>query len=54
MLRPALVLTYGDWMLLKSFLCDFYQNRKIRVSLFLASGIQSMDGTIALRTRAPC
>ena len=40
--------TYGDWMLLKSFLCDFYQNRKIRVSLFLASGIQSMDGTIAL------
>ena len=46
--------TYGDWMLLKSFLCDFYQNRKIRVSLFLASGIQSMDGTIALSNTGAC
>ena len=41
-------LSYGDWCLLKWQAMHFFQGRKVKVSLFLQTGIQSMDGTLAV------
>ncbi|DAZ97620.1 TPA: hypothetical protein N0F65_002239 [Lagenidium giganteum] len=42
-MRPA------DFYLLKQYLCRFFQDTRIKVSLFLQNGIQGMDGTLAIR-----
>lgn len=34
---------------LRQYLCRFFQDTRIKVSLFLQNGIQGMDGTLALR-----
>lgn len=38
----------GDFYLLKQYLCRFFQDTRIKVSLFLQTGIQSTDGTLAV------
>ncbi|TYZ57089.1 hypothetical protein PybrP1_010858 [[Pythium] brassicae (nom. inval.)] len=40
----------ADFHLLRQYLCRFFQDARIKVSLFLQSGIQGMDGTLALRS----
>lgn len=40
----------ADFHLLRQYLCRFFQDTRIKVSLFLQSGIQGMDGTLALRS----
>ncbi|GAB9475017.1 hypothetical protein Gpo141_00012125 [Globisporangium polare] len=39
----------ADFHLLRQYLCRFFQDTRIKVSLFLQSGIQGMDGTLAIR-----
>lgn len=39
----------ADFYLLKQYLCRFFQDTRIKVSLFLQNGIQGMDGTLAIR-----
>lgn len=39
----------GEFYLLKQYLCRFFQDTRIKVSLFLQNGIQGMDGTLAIR-----
>lgn len=39
----------ADFYLLRQYLCRFFQDTRIKVSLFLQSGIQGMDGTLAIR-----
>lgn len=39
----------ADFHLLRQYLCRFFQDARIKVSLFLQRGIQGMDGTLALR-----
>lgn len=41
-------LSNGQWMLLKQSIMRFLQGKKIKVSLFLQQGLQSMDGTLIL------
>ena len=41
-------LSNGQWMLLKQSLMRFLQGKKIKVSLFLQQGLQTMDGTLVL------
>ena len=38
-------LTYGDWMLVRQTLMAFFQDRRVKVSLFLANNVQNSDGT---------
>ncbi|KAK1931647.1 Protein OSCP1 [Phytophthora citrophthora] len=38
----------ADFYMLKQFLCRFFQDTRIKVSLFLQNGIQGMDGTLAI------
>ncbi|GMF65080.1 unnamed protein product [Phytophthora lilii] len=38
----------GDFYMLKQYLCRFFQDTRIKVSLFLQNGIQGMDGTLAI------
>ncbi|TMW57618.1 hypothetical protein Poli38472_003543 [Pythium oligandrum] len=39
----------ADFYLMKQYLCRFFQDTRIKVSLFLQNGMQGMDGTLALR-----
>ncbi|KAJ0395029.1 hypothetical protein P43SY_003242 [Pythium insidiosum] len=39
----------ADFFLLKQHLCRFFQDTRIKVSLFLQSGIQGADGTLSIR-----
>ncbi|KAJ1447832.1 organic solute transport protein 1-domain-containing protein [Pelagophyceae sp. CCMP2097] len=43
----------GDWVACKQQLAQFFQGRKVRVSLFLQQDIQSQDGTLALDGAGP-
>ncbi|KAE9362398.1 hypothetical protein PF008_g75 [Phytophthora fragariae] len=38
----------ADFYMLKQYLCRFFQDTRIKVSLFLQNGIQGMDGTLAI------
>jgi hypothetical protein len=39
-------MTPGQFMLLRQTLCRFFQDRRVKVSLFLQDGIQSLDGLV--------
>ncbi|GLD96211.1 hypothetical protein PINS_up004889 [Pythium insidiosum] len=39
----------ADFFLLKQHLCRFFQDTRIKVSLFLQNGIQGADGTLMIR-----
>ncbi|KAK9806807.1 hypothetical protein WJX72_003504 [[Myrmecia] bisecta] len=41
-------LPYGQWALLRQTLCRFFQDRRVKVSLFLQEGIQTPAGRIIL------
>lgn len=43
----------GELWRLKHALCRFFQDRRIKVSLFLQDGLQSMDGTLVLTFAGP-
>jgi hypothetical protein len=43
----------AEWFLLKQFLGRFFQDTRIKVSLFLQNGIQGMDGTLAIKYDGP-
>mmetsp|Transcript_5857 Transcript_5857/g.14998 ORF Transcript_5857/g.14998 Transcript_5857/m.14998 type:complete len:343 (+) Transcript_5857:3-1031(+) len=43
----------GEWGRLRRALCSFFQDRKVKVSLFLQDGIQRADGTIAVNPTGP-
>ncbi|OWZ12742.1 hypothetical protein PHMEG_00014045 [Phytophthora megakarya] len=38
----------ADFYMLKQYLCRFFQDTRIKVSLFLQNGIQGIDGTLAI------
>ncbi|GMF37695.1 unnamed protein product [Phytophthora fragariaefolia] len=38
----------AGFYMLKQYLCRFFQDSRIKVSLFLQNGIQGMDGTLAI------
>ncbi|KAF4320334.1 hypothetical protein BBO99_00000462 [Phytophthora kernoviae] len=38
----------ADFFMLRQYLCCFFQDTRIKVSLFLQNGIQGMDGTLAI------
>lgn len=46
-------LPVGELFIVKQFLCDFFQGRRVKVSLYLQTGIQAVDGTISLRCPPP-
>lgn len=55
-LTHAAVQLYGslrkaDWFRVRQALCRFFQDRRVKVSLFLQDGIQNIDGTIVLDMR---
>ncbi|RLN72755.1 hypothetical protein BBJ28_00006287 [Nothophytophthora sp. Chile5] len=39
----------ADFYVLRQYLCRFFQDTRIKVSLFLQNGIQGTDGTLAIR-----
>eukprot|EP00898_Chlorokybus_atmophyticus_P001182 jgi/Chlat1/2064/Chrsp17S02537 len=41
-------LSIGDWWHLRQVLCNFFQDRRVKVSLFLHEGLQTTDGHIVL------
>lgn len=43
----------GDWILLRHTLARFFQDRRVKVSLFLHDGIQSSDGSIVIQHKGP-
>ena len=43
----------GDWELLKQQLFQFFQGRKVKVSLFLQANLQHMNGTLVLLHSGP-
>ena len=43
-------LTYGDWMLVQQTILAFFQDRRVKVSLFLNSSIQRPNGTFIVDT----
>lgn len=40
--------TVGQWVLLRHTLCRFFQDRRVKVSLFLQDSIQSPDGMVVV------
>ena len=46
-------LSIGEYFSLKHTLCRFFQDRRVKVSLFLQDGTQNMDGTIVLDPTGP-
>lgn len=46
-------MSQGEWWSLKHMLASFFQGRRVKVSLFLSSRMQAMDGTIMLRNAGP-
>ena len=42
-------LSYGNWLLLEQTLMQFFQGKKIKVSLFLQRNLQTMAGTLVLQ-----
>ncbi|OQS00079.1 hypothetical protein THRCLA_06250 [Thraustotheca clavata] len=46
-------MTHGNFLLLKQNLCRFFQDVRIKVSLFLQSSIQNPDGTFTVRSDGP-
>lgn len=46
-------LSVGEFFALRHVLCRFFQDRRVKVSLFLQDGIQNLDGTIVLDMRGP-
>jgi len=46
-------LANGDWQLLKQQMFQFFQGRKIKVSLFLQANLQHMNGTLVLLHSGP-
>eukprot|EP00640_Fibrocapsa_japonica_P001330 CAMPEP_0113936056 /NCGR_PEP_ID=MMETSP1339-20121228/3047_1 /TAXON_ID=94617 /ORGANISM="Fibrocapsa japonica" /LENGTH=397 /DNA_ID=CAMNT_0000938393 /DNA_START=126 /DNA_END=1319 /DNA_ORIENTATION=- /assembly_acc=CAM_ASM_000762 len=46
-------LSAGDWIMLRQQLLAFFKGRKIKVSLFLKTGIQRLDGTVVLNCAGP-
>lgn len=46
-------LSIGEFFALKHTLCRFFQDRRVKVSLFLQDGTQNMDGTIVLDPTGP-
>lgn len=45
--------TSGDWLLCHQQLCNFFKGRKIRVSIFLQTGLQTADGTLLTNGAGP-
>lgn len=43
-------LTQGEWWAVKHALNRFFQDRRVKVSLFLQDGVQHSDATLVLRT----
>lgn len=46
-------LPVGEFFALKQTLCKFFQDRRVKVSLFLQDGTQNLDGTIVLDPTGP-
>lgn len=46
-------LPVGEYFALKHTLCKFFQDRRVKVSLFLQDGTQNLDGTIVLNPTGP-
>lgn len=46
-------LANGDWLLLKQSIFQFFQGRKVKVSLFLQANLQHMNGTLVLLHTGP-
>eukprot|EP00638_Chattonella_subsalsa_P006436 CAMPEP_0117754794 /NCGR_PEP_ID=MMETSP0947-20121206/13047_1 /TAXON_ID=44440 /ORGANISM="Chattonella subsalsa, Strain CCMP2191" /LENGTH=388 /DNA_ID=CAMNT_0005573963 /DNA_START=114 /DNA_END=1280 /DNA_ORIENTATION=- len=46
-------LSSGEWRMIREQLLQFFKGRKIKVSLFLKSQIQKVDGTIVLNHSGP-
>lgn len=46
-------LSIAEYFSLKHTLCRFFQDRRVKVSLFLQDGTQNMDGTIVLDPTGP-
>ena len=46
-------LAWCEWALLRQTLCNFFQGRKVKVSLFLNGGLQNPDGSIVLPQGGP-
>lgn len=42
-----------EWWALKAVLHKFFQDKRIKVSLFLQDGIQNLDGTIVIDRTGP-
>ena len=45
--------TLGDWQRLRQTLCTFFQERRVKVALFLREGLQKSNATIMLSLRDP-
>eukprot|EP01051_Picozoa_sp_SAG22_P018783 SAG22_NODE_3265_length_1821_cov_3.116144_3_plen_225_part_01 len=45
--------TPAEFRLLRQTLCEFFQDKKVKVSLFLQDKIQSSDGSMLIDTRGP-
>ncbi|GMH82553.1 hypothetical protein TrVE_jg5072 [Triparma verrucosa] len=48
--RNYALMSPGNWCLLKQQISMFFQGRKVKVSLFLQSNTQAMDGTLSVDT----
>jgi hypothetical protein len=46
-------LSPADWILLRQTLSRFFQDRRVKVSLFLHDGLQSSDGSIVIQHKGP-
>lgn len=46
-------MSLGEFWSLKQALCRFFQDRRVKVSLFLQDGIQNLDGTIVVSCAGP-
>lgn len=43
----------AEWMSLRQLLCNFLQDKRVKVSLFLQDGLQNADGTIHVSHKGP-
>jgi hypothetical protein len=53
MLKLFASMTPGQFALLRQTLCRFFQDRRVKVSLFLQDGIQSADGLVNISHKGP-
>jgi len=46
-------MTHGSFLILKQNLCRFFQDVRVKVSLFLQSEIQNSDGSFVIKSDGP-